>query len=432
MSTTLALQLFQLMRTGSAVLTGVILAKSGLQMSEIGGWEMLLYLGTTLTFFWVNGFLQGFPPFFLQHSQEEQRSLVFSQFLLFGSIAFVLFGLMLSLEPWLVPVLTGLPSLPYFKWFALYLLFNLPSFPVEYLYMLYGQARSIIGWGLASFGLHLAALGLPLAMGMGLGMGIRLLVGLSLLKLFWAMALVRKYGTANWSPGLLRRYVVFCVPLMLGTVVSNCMYLFDNWLVGWHFGDPSVFAIYRYGAREFPLALALLSALGASLMPILVNNPALGFASLKSKVRRLMHLLFPVTIALLFASKWLFPLVFSASFAESVPLFNIYLLTLASRIILPAPIVLAKSDSKGIFQVSVAELAAKIILGFLFISLWGLEGLAWSVVLSFWVEKIGLIWLLESRHGVRTSDWLDLRWYFAYVALLLLAHSVAGTGSALF
>jgi Na+-driven multidrug efflux pump len=110
---------------------------------------------------------------------------------------------------------------------------------------------------------------------------------------------------------------------------------------------------------------------------------------------------------------------------ESASLFNIYLLTLSSRVMLPASIALAKSDSRGIFQVSVAELAAKIALGFLFIRLWGLEGLAWSVVLSFWVEKIGLVWLLETRHGVRTSDWLDLRWYAFYVALLMLAYSVA-------
>jgi O-antigen/teichoic acid export membrane protein len=425
MSTTLALQLFQLMRTGSAVLTGVILAKSGLPVSEIGAWEMLLYLGTTLTFFWVNGLLQGFPPLFSQYSREEQRALVFNQFLLFSGIAFALFLLMLSLEPWLVPALTGLPSLPLFKWYALYLLFNLPSYPVEYLYMLQGQARSIVWWGIASFGLHLAALGLPLASGMGLGTGIQLLVGLSALKLAWAVLLVRKYGAPKWSPALLKRYVAFCVPLMLGTVVSNCMYLFDNWLVGWHFGDPSVFAVYRYGAREFPLALALLSALGASLVPVLVNDPAEGLASLKSKVRRLMHLVFPVTILLLFASKWLFPIVFSTSFVESASLFNIYLLTLSSRVMLPASIALAKSDSRGIFQVSVAELAAKIALGFLFIRLWGLEGLAWSVVLSFWVEKIGLVWLLETRHGVRTSDWLDLRWYAFYVALLMLAYSVA-------
>ncbi|MFN7830942.1 MAG: hypothetical protein ACK5Q2_03055 [Bacteroidota bacterium] len=54
LSTTLAMQMFQVMRTGSAVLTGVVLAKSSLSTAEIGQWELLLYVGTTLTFFWVN------------------------------------------------------------------------------------------------------------------------------------------------------------------------------------------------------------------------------------------------------------------------------------------------------------------------------------------------------------------------------------------
>jgi hypothetical protein len=50
LNSTLAMQMYQVMRTGSAVLTGVVLAKSTLSTAEIGQWEMLLYVGTTLTF----------------------------------------------------------------------------------------------------------------------------------------------------------------------------------------------------------------------------------------------------------------------------------------------------------------------------------------------------------------------------------------------
>ena len=135
-----------------------------------------------------------------------------------------------------------------------------------------------------------------------------------------------------------------------------------------------------------------------------------GLAELKRQSLRLMHWLFPVTIVLLFVSKPLFPLLFNPDFAASAALFNIYLLLTASRVLLPNAIVLAQGQPNVIFGVGLAELAVKIGLGFWLIAWFGLPGVAWSVVLAFWVEKLGLIWFLEKKCGVRTSDWLDRRW----------------------
>ncbi|MDX1911183.1 MAG: polysaccharide biosynthesis C-terminal domain-containing protein, partial [Saprospiraceae bacterium] len=111
-------------------------------------------------------------------------------------------------------------------------------------------------------------------------------------------------------------------------------------------------------------------------------------------------------------------------FRESARLFNIYLLTLASRMLLPASIILARGDSRAIFRVSLVELTVKLVLGGLFIQYWGLPGLAWSVVLSFWVEKIGLIWILKNKYHIRTSDWLDWKWYLFWVSALIVAYSL--------
>ncbi|HNG90674.1 MAG TPA: hypothetical protein PK858_10735, partial [Saprospiraceae bacterium] len=58
----LSLQLFQLLRLGALVLTSVVLAKSGISTEEIGRYEMLMYVGTVLTLFWVIGLLQAIVP----------------------------------------------------------------------------------------------------------------------------------------------------------------------------------------------------------------------------------------------------------------------------------------------------------------------------------------------------------------------------------
>lgn len=418
LTTTLALQLFQVMRLGSAVLTGVLLAKSGLSTAEIGSWEMLLYIGTTFTFFWVNGLLQGIAPTHTRLDEKDRKIFLFNNFVLFCAISAALFLLLLLGEQWLAPVLTGLPEVPHFRLFCVYLLLHLPSFTVEYIYLLQQRPRHILGWGMAVFGLHLLALLVPIVSGFGLEGGVWALVVLGALKFAWALRLVLQSSIATFDKKILLGYLLFCAPLMLSSVVSNLMLLFDNWLVGWHFQDAAVFAIYRYGAREFPLATALVSALGTAMIPRLTTSPAEGMVETKARSLRLMHLLFPLTIVLLCTSRWIFPWVFNPDFAASAPLFNIYLLTLASRVLLPASIVLAKGDSRSIFHISVAEMLLKMTLGFWFIQCWGLEGLAWSVVISFWVEKLGLMYILEFKHKVRTAAWLEWKWYLGYAFLL--------------
>lgn len=422
LSTSRALQLFQVMRMGSIIATSILLAKSGLSTAAIGAYEMLLYIGTTLTFFWVNGLLQGIPPVYSRLDQEDRKAFIFNNFLVFFGISAALFALLFFGEKWITPILTGRAQVPYFRLFCLYLLFNLPAFPVEYYYLLHEKSRQIVVWGAAAFGLQVAVLYAPVAMGYGLYGGFLALTVLGALKLLWTLGLVADMGKSVFRPDLIRQYLRFSAPLTLNVLVGNFIVVFDSWLVGWFYRDESVFAVFRYGSREFPLATALATALGVALIPRLAEDLPAGLAELKSKTRRLMHVLFPLTIAVLFLSRPLFPLVFNADFAASAPLFNIYLLVTASRVLLPNAIVLAKGAPRAIFWVGMAELVVKIALGFLFIRWWGLAGVAWSVVVAFWFEKLALAWVLEKKYGVAAASWLDTRWYAVYLGALLLAY----------
>lgn len=421
LSSTQAMQLFQVMRLGSVALTSILLAKSGLSTAAIGAYEMLLYLGSTVVFLGVNGLLQSMPAVYYRLDEAAQKVFIFNVFLVFGSIGAVLFALFTLGQIWVTPALTGLPEVPYFRLFCVYLLFNIPTLPVEILYLLREKAGHIAAWGAAVFGLHLVAVFAPIWLGYGLEGGLYGLVLLAAAKLLWTVGLVARYGQPVFSGAVWREYLGFSAPLVLNALVGNLVLLFDNWLVGWHYRDEAVFAVFRYGSREFPLALALATALGTAMVPRLVAGHAEGLSELKLKTRWLFHLLFPLTIALLFLSKPLFPLVFNPDFAAAAPLFNIYLLLTASRVLLPNSVVLAKGDSRAIFGVGILELMVKIATGFLFIQWWGLPGLAWSAVLSFWVEKIGLVFWLERRHNIRTTSWLDLWWYLAYTGALCAA-----------
>lgn len=422
LSTTRALQLFQLMRQGSIFLTSIVLAKSGLGMEGIGAYEVLLYIGTAVTFFWVSGLLQAMTPVHGRLHPADRGAFLFNVFLVFCGISAALCGLLLLTENWVVPLLTGLPQVPYFGLFCAYLFFYLPAFQVEYIYLLRKKARQVLAWGLVSFGLHVAAVGLPLCMGGGLRESLLALTGLNAVRWLWTAGLVGRIKRVSLRLDLIRQYLVFSLPLTAGVLVGNVILLFDNWLVGWYYRDEAVFAMFRYGAREFPLALALATALGVSIIPRLSEDLAGGLADLKAMTRRLFHLLFPLTIVLLLFSRWLFPLVFNPGFAASAPIFNIFLLLTASRVLLPNSVVLAIGSPRVILYISLVELAVKVTLGFLFIRWWGLAGVAWSAVAAYWTEKIGLVWYLERYYGVRTAQWLDWRTYGCWVAALMAAY----------
>ncbi|HND87358.1 MAG TPA: oligosaccharide flippase family protein, partial [Saprospiraceae bacterium] len=297
----LSLQLFQLLRLGALVLTSVVLAKSGISTEEIGRYEMLMYVGTVLTLFWVIGLLQAIVPVHSRLEREEdRRAFIFNQFLVFCGLSLGLCGLLFFGKGLVLPLLTGVSDLPHYGAFCVFLLFNLPSFSVEYLYLLREQPRHILGWGLLSFGLQVLAVWWPLSAGAGLGGSLWALAGLGLLKFLWTLRLVLQRGQVAVRADLVRHYLSFAWPLVLAVLVGNVIVLFDNWLVGWHYNDEAGFAIYRYGAREFPLATALATALGTALIPRLTADFEAGMREMKQRVRRVMHLLFPLTAALMF------------------------------------------------------------------------------------------------------------------------------------
>lgn len=419
LDSTLAMQMYQVMRSGSAVLTGVVLAKSTLSTAEIGQWEMLLYVGTTLTFFWVNGLLQSVAGIFTQVPETNRPAVLYNSFVVFCIIALLVFLLLISGQPAILQLITGIREVPYLGWYALFLLFNLPSYPLEYVYLLRQKPWAVVWWGVFSFGFYLLALGVPVLYGYGLETGIIALSALAVVKFLWTLREISgfRWYSPDWS--IITIYTRFALPLVLSSVVSNFMLIFDNWLVNWYYDDPAVFAVYRYGAREMPLVPALLFALGASLVPVIAENQARGLAELRRRTTGMMHVLFPLTALAMLTSEWWFPLVFNQNFRESAILFNIYLLTLCSRVLLPAAIMLSKGDTGAVFRISLIEMAVKFVLGLILINFFGLPGLAFSVVISFWVEKTGLIWLLEKKHGIRTTDWVDWRWYLGYSAGLV-------------
>ncbi len=418
----LAFQLLKLFRFGSALLVSILLAKSSLSTLGIAHYEYLLYLGTTVSFFWVNALLEALLAQYPGLSERAQKRLLFNVFGLFSGISLAIFILLQGAHSWIVPWLTELPELPYFNAFCFFLLFNLPSNLTEYIYLLRKQPRHIVIYAALMFGSYVLAVMLPLWLGYSLAVSIWCIAVLAAIKYAWLVILVMRPEAIFWQLSLLRPYLIVALPLIAYTFVGGFAQVFDNWLVNWYFQSEEVFAIFRYGARELPLATALAGGLYAALVPEVASDLQAALKRMKIKGRRIFHWVFPVAIVLMLTSAYWYPLVFNPDFAASSAVFNVYLLVVISRVLLPSAIMMGLQQTRSMLGISLVELLLNMVLSVVMVHYFGIVGVAMATVLAFLFEKLALMAWLQTRFGIKSREYIDWPLFLGYSLLLLISY----------
>jgi len=421
-----ALQIFQLLRQGGLILVAVLLAKSTLSPAEVGTYEMLLYVGYLLTFFWVAGALQALLSYYPTLEAADQAAIVFQAFLVFTGMSLACGALLWFFPEFILQLLVQRSSLAFAGLFALFLVTNIPASLQEYFYLLQDRPLAILVYGLASATAQLLAVGLPPVLGMDFRWSFVALAGVGIAKGLILVRFVLVYGRWSWSVGLLRAWWLLAAPLMAYTLLGVANQSVGPWMVGYFFdGSAAEFAIYRYGARELPLLAALTGAVASGVIPFLARDLKAGSEHLKKEARQLYHLLFPVSIVLLLTSRWWFVWVFAATYAPSIVLFNTFLLLTPVHLIFARTVLVARQDTRWVPLFALGSMALNIIFCLLMTPVLGMPGIALSGVLAFGLEKAGLVIYLWRWHGVPWSVYTDLRWWWGYTLLLLIAFAVA-------
>ncbi|MEN0046457.1 MAG: polysaccharide biosynthesis C-terminal domain-containing protein [Bacteroidota bacterium] len=414
-----AFQFFHILRQLVLIAAAVLLTKSGVTQAEIGNYEMLFFLLFAVSFFWINGSIQGFLTKYPQLDSARQKQLIFQLFVCFSVLSLGVILLLLIAESSILQLLTSRPQLAHYHIFLIFIFFNLPTYLVENIYLLKERSKALIGFTLFSFLLQLVAIILPVWWGYSLRISFICLAILSILKYIWLIVLLLEVAQINWKFDLLWDTLKLSLPLMLYSLVGGFAQVFDSWLVNFQYdGDPDQFAIFRYGARELPFALAVATAFGSSMLPKLVKNRSDSIVEVREKSRILFHLLFPLAIIAAFSSQWLFPLILNPDFQESYLVFNIYLLILTSRLIFPHTILISLEQNKFIFYTSLVELVINITASFFLVQEMGLKGIALGTVIAYAFEKIVYIIHLHRQYQLPFHRYTDVRWWGAYSVIL--------------
>lgn len=416
-----AMQLFQLIRYSTLILIGIVFSKSALTKSEIGQYETVLFLSGAVSFFWVNGLIQGFLPASTKYAGNEKSGDLFNVFYLLFFLSVLASLFVLVFEHAISGFLLKSSGVPFLKYLIIYLLLSAPSGLVEYIYLIKEKSKSLLLYGIISYFLMFLLVVSPAWWGSGLEYCLAGLVLSAVIRFVWTFILLLKYSRPEFDSGFILKHVKVAGPLVLSMFLSGSGQYIDGFIITGYF-DDATFAIFRFGAREFPLVLLLANAFSASMLPGFSDQGKLSdnLKAIKWNAQKLAWWLFPLSALLMAVSHWLFPIVFNSGFKESAVIFNIYLLLIISRLLFPQTILTGLGKTKAILWASLFEIILNVALSLWFVQIWGLYGVAYGTVCAYIFEKLILMAFVKKICGLRVADYLDVGRHLLYSVILLL------------
>ena len=416
------------MRFTVFLIISIVFTKSHLTRAEIGSWEMFLFIGGLITFFWVTGVIQSLLP--LYHRNKTYRKLgdngegkspeIFNAFLLLCFFSLLVFTIGHSLKhSFSVFNITG--NVPYLNLLLLYILLSSPVCLIEYIYLLNNRSYRIFQYGIYTFSAQLILIITPIILGKDLIWSIYGMLAVTSVRWIWLLILLRRYTEMKISVKFMREHLYLGLPLILTSLISGSAQYTDSIIVSAVYRDPGMFAWFRYGAKEFPLVLMLATGLSNAMLPEFSTRSRLkeSLAKIKAKSRNLMHICFPATMIVMLFARWIYPRMFTPEFQKSADVFLIYSLLVIPRLIFPQTVIVGRKKTHITLIAALLELGLNIPLSLLMIK-WGynIVGVALATFIVYLIGKIYLAGYLWIKMKIKPAEYIPLKVYALYSLLL--------------
>ncbi len=454
-----ALQLAGILRFACIFLQGIILVKAGVPLFIVGQIELVFFVTNFFMFFWQSGGNNAMMSWASGQERAKVHGVIFGAMHIHALIGICLLWIVMQF-----PIGSRFDFLTSGRNMIAILgsvFFSIPAGSILYAYLVRNQFKRILWFTGISQMIQIGIVsGVVVA-----GYGVEVMLWLLALFAFarWLFVLV----SGQWfKTGLPRAsgmwaFIVFALPLVIHAFNSGLMDYVDAWIVSFFYGEES-FALYRYGARELPFNALLIGGLMSGLVHRYKsentsgsdgqNHPSTtstnsGHATLagssaragtdgdvgakslvdatflRKETLRIMKLLFPVNCALILLSAPLFTLLYNEDFMLSARIFNIYALTLLSRVILNQVYCYVYHHNWVLTWSTVAEVVLNIILSLILMQWMGIFGIPLATILAYAIQKVFLIYYVRKKFSVRCIDYVPIPqciWYFAGIILCVV------------
>jgi len=422
-----SLQTFQLVRFTTFLLISILFTKSSLSTADIGRFEMFLFIASFLSFFWINGLIQSFLPLYqnnVSHRTAERKESdrspeLFNAFLLisFFSFLFFLFGWTIR-NHFSVFGISG--NVPFLNLLLVYILLSNPAMLVEYVYLLKNQSHNILRYGFISHAVLLLVVTVPVYLGYDILWSIWGLIVVSVIRLIWLGVLMARFAEFRVSWSFMREHLYLGMPLIISTLLSGSAQYIDGVIISSKF-DAEAFAKFRYGAKELPFVLLLANGLSNAMLPEFAKpgNLKKSLAEVRKKSKRLIHLLFPLSIFFLLIARWMYPVLFNENFLRSADVFVVYLLLIISRLLFPQTVLIGLKRTRVIMLASFVEIVCNVALSLWLVKDYGLVGVAVATAIVFVLEKLLLILYNYFSLRIRPNEYIPVTLHLVYSVVLI-------------
>ncbi|TVR71513.1 MAG: hypothetical protein EA408_09225 [Marinilabiliales bacterium] len=423
-----SLQAFQVLRFTTFLLISVIFARSSLSVAEIGYYELSLFIASAVSFFWVNGLIQSLLPLYNSNKAFRVVSLnrkskspeLFNAFLLLSAFSFLAFIFCVLFQR-AFHLFEGVRDITFMNLVFVYVLISNPGHLIEYIYLLKNRPANMVIYGVVTFAVQLAMVTLPVLAGYPVEYAVWGLIGISVLRLLWLGVLLKRHAKWRFSPGFMKEHISLGMPLIISSLLSGSAQYIDGVIIT-AFYDSANFALFRFGAKEMPLVILMANGLSNAMLPEFSDpgriRPAL--VNIKKRSARLMHILFPVSILLLFFSKVIYVNLFSPEFSRSADVFMVYLLLITSRLLFPQTILIGLKKTRVVMGASLVEIILNVSLSIFLIGHYGLLGVALATAIVFFVEKLILVLYNYFRLKIKPWEYIPVGIYLGYSFLIIV------------
>ena len=380
-------------------MVSIILVKLGFSKDEVGQFEWFIYLYNVGTFFWALGIKNALVSFYPKLGITQRSQLKPTLSLLFLGL-----GIILSLG-YFIFVNQSLLLL-------IFITLSVTSSLTEHFLILDQKSQSIFYYSLLSYGAYVI-----LIFGCGTTENIE---DLFLALVLWAgmrfiYFIYYLFQGNEWKIDIstVKKLVLIAIPLILQMLLGNGMEYVDGFIIERYLGIEE-FAVFRYGAKELPINTIFITALVTTSVPLAVKMMHQTLNDVRHRTTRLMHILFPLSMILVLISPILFKIIYSEEYAISAYIFNIYMLILVTRIILPQIALYAKDEFRIFFYISLVEFAVNIILSLVFLKYFGILGVAAATVVAYFIERILLVVYTKWKLGIPVNQYVNLKLHIMY------------------
>jgi len=422
--------MFHLMKTVVFLIISIVFTKSHLTRADIGKWEMFMFIAGVVTFFWVTGIIQSLLPLYHRNKTfrkfgdngSEKSPEIFNAFLLLCAFSLIIFAFCHVYKN-NFSVFSFRGNVPYLNLLFLYILLSSPVCLIEYIYLLNNRSHRIVQYGFYTFAAQLAVIIVPVVFGKDIIWAIYGLLAISGIRWIWLIILLRRYAEMTVSWEFMKEHLYLGAPLILTSLISGSAQYTDGIIISAVYRDPAMFAWFRYGAKEFPIVLLLANALSNAMLSEFSTRERMreALAKIKAKSKRLMHILFPLTMVIMLTTRWLYPRMFNPDFQKSADIFLVYSLLVIPRLVFPQTIIVGRKKTHISLIAAVLELTFNIFFSFFMINKgYGLVGVALATVIAYLLGKGFLVGYCWYKMKIKPAEYIPVKLYLIYSALVTL------------